>query len=81
VSAERNDDFSPYRASGCVPVIVCSQNKEAEMPEEHDERRDDLQNPITNEGAEADPNYDSNEGADARVRIEQPSGEEAPKAG
>ncbi len=30
--------------------------------------------------ADVDANYDSNEGADERVRIEQPSGEEAPRA-
>ena len=30
--------------------------------------------------ADVDANYDSNERADERVRIEQPSGEEAPRA-
>ena len=29
---------------------------------------------------DVDANYDGNEGADERVRIEQPSGDEAPRA-
>ena len=41
---------------------------------------DALQDPITHTGAEPEPSYDSNERADDLVRVEQPSGEEAPRA-
>ncbi len=51
------------------------------MSEDKKERTDDgLQNPLTHTGADPEPGYDSNERADDRVRIEQPSGEEAPRA-
>lgn len=51
------------------------------MSEEREERGENgMQNPITDGGADPHPSHDSNEDADARVRIEQPSGEEAPRA-
>jgi hypothetical protein len=41
----------------------------------------DLQNPLTHEGAEPDPDqHDGNENADDRVDILQPDGSEAPRA-
>jgi hypothetical protein len=44
--------------------------------EKQEEQTPPLQSPLIHEGADPDPGYDSNEGADEKVRIEQPSGEE-----
>lgn len=44
-----------------------------------DKERDDLQSPLTHEGAEPD-DHDSNENADDKVDILQPDGSEAPRA-
>ena len=40
---------------------------------------DGLQNPLVHEGAETDE-VSTNEHADGKVTVEQPSGEEAPRA-
>ena len=44
-----------------------------------DKRHEDLQNPLTHEGADPD-DHDSNENADEKVDILQPDGSEAPRA-
>jgi hypothetical protein len=44
-----------------------------------DKERDDLQSPLTHEGAEPD-HPDTNENADDKVEILQPDGSEAPRA-
>ena len=43
-----------------------------------EKERDDLQNPITHEGAEPD-GHDPNEDADDRADIQQPDGSEVPR--
>lgn len=45
-----------------------------------EEREEGMQNPIDDVGAAPDPNYDGNERADDRVRIEEPDGGESPRA-
>ena len=47
-----------------------------ESDEDYEPQRQDPDDEL----ADTDANYDSNERADERVRIEQPSGEEAPRA-
>ena len=47
-----------------------------ESDEDYEPQRQDPEDEL----ADTDANYDSNERADERVRIEQPSGEEAPRA-
>ena len=47
-----------------------------ESEEDYEPQRQEAEDELT----DVDANYDSNEGADERVRIEQPSGEEAPRA-
>ncbi|MGH2750679.1 MAG: hypothetical protein ACRDK3_07380 [Actinomycetota bacterium] len=47
-----------------------------ESDEDYEPQRQDAEGEI----ADVDANYDGNEIADERVRIEQPSGEEAPRA-
>ena len=44
-----------------------------------DKRGDELQNPLTHEGAAAD-DRDTNENADDKVEVLQPDGSEAPRA-
>jgi hypothetical protein len=50
------------------------------MSEDKEQSREGGQDPITHEGADPDARLDSNEDADGRVRIEQPSGDEAPSS-
>jgi hypothetical protein len=38
------------------------------------------QNVIVHEGAPADPNYDTNEGADDKAEIVEPDGSESPRS-
>ena len=62
-------------------MVVASDKRRPTVSEDKKDRSDDgLQHPLTHEGADPEPGYDSNERADDRVRIEQPSGEEAPRA-
>ncbi len=56
-----------------------SKNPDLNQLESEEDYEPQRQEP-DDELADADANYDSNEGADERVRIEQPSGEEAPRA-
>jgi len=47
-----------------------------ESDEDYEPQRQDAEEDMT----DSDANHDGNEGADDRVRIEQPSGDEAPRA-
>ena len=47
-----------------------------ESDEDYESQRQDAEEDMT----DSDANHDGNEGADDRVRIEQPSGDEAPRA-
>lgn len=41
---------------------------------------DGLQHPLVHEGGGSSPNYDTNEAADSKVEVLQPSGDQAPSA-
>lgn len=81
-----------YRTPAAVPLGVDEDpddQKDTPTPEgpEKDPRSADSpareegkQNPLVHAGADADDRGDTNEGADARVRIEQPDGRRVPEA-
>ena len=73
------DERGPTSKEGAVTEKPRSKDPELsqyESDEDYEPQRQDAEE----EQTDVDANYDGNEGADARVRIEQPSGDEAPRA-